>query len=380
MHVGITTFGCDSGKSGISSYTINVLQQFCETASDDSFEVVVAQDEKTIFMPRSHRAVPLVVVDTMRSPINDIFWHITGLPRLAASRKYDAMFFPAGNRRLPWNLCCPSVACIHDMSWLHVPGKYDRSRLFYLNRILPSLIRKLSKVITVSESSKKDIMAVTGLPSSKVQVIWNGADTGLYFPRDKQVCQQAIAQKYGIHRPYIMYISRLEHPGKNHVGLIHAYERLRKMHDIKHMLVLPGNDREHNELVHAAADASKYKDDIVFLGFTPTEDLPLLYGAADLFVFPSLYEGFGIPIAEAMHCGTPVCCSNVSSMPEVLGDAGLTFDPEDPVQMAQVMSQMLLDQALRQKCVDKGLERAKLFTWKETATRTLNAIREVARS
>lgn len=380
MHVGITTFGCDSGKSGISSYTINMLQQFCDSTTTDTFEVVVAQDEKTIFMPQSHRAVPLVVVDTLRSPIKDIFWHLTGLPKLAASRKYDVMFLPAGNRRLPWSLPCPSVACVHDMSWLHVPGKYDQSRLLYLNRALPSLIKKLSKVITVSESSKKDIMAVTGLPSSRVQVIWNGADTSIYFPRNKLVCQQSIATKYGIHLPFILYLSRLEHPGKNHVGLIHAYERLRNHHDVNHLLVLPGSDREKHEQIHAAADASKYKNDIVFLGFTPEEDLPLLFGAADLFVYPSLYEGFGIPIAEAMHCGTPVCCSNTSSMPEVIGDAGLTFDPEDPVQMAQVMSQMLLDHALRVKCVDRGLKRAQLFTWKETAARTLNAIREVARS
>lgn len=379
MHVGITTFGCDSGMSGISSYTINMLQQFCDLTTTDTFEVVVAQDEKTIFMPQSHRAVPIVVVDTLRSPIKDIFWHLTGLPKLARERKYDVMFLPAGNRRLPWNLPCPSVATVHDMSWLHVPGKYNRSRMVYLERVLPSLINKLSKVITVSESSKKDIMAVTGLPDNRVEVIWNGADTSLYYPRDKQTCQQAIAKKYGIHRSYIMYISRLEHPGKNHIGLIHAYERLRNNHDIKQMLVLPGNNREQNELVHAAAEASKYKNDIVFLGFTPNEDMPLLYGAADLFVFPSLYEGFGIPIAEAMHCGTPVCCSNVSSMPEVLGDAGRTFDPQDTVQMAQVMSEMLLDEALRMKSVDKGLERAKLFTWKETATRTLKAIREVAR-
>ena len=380
MHVGITTFGCDSGLSGISSYAINLLEQFCEITESDTFEVIVAQDEKAIFMPKSHRASPLVVVDTLRSPVKDIFWHINGLPKLAAERKYDVMFLPAGNRRLPWHMSCPSVGTVHDMSWLHVPNKYNKPRLFYVNKILPSLIRKLDTVITVSESSKKDILAVTGLPSSKVKVIWNGANTALYFPRDKQQCAELVGQKYGIHRPFIMYTSRLEHPGKNHVGLIHAYEHLRNTQKLNHLLVLAGNDRENSELVHAAADASKYKSDILFLGFTPNEDLPYLYGAADLFVFPSLYEGFGIPLAEAMHCGTPVCCSNVSSMPEVVGDAGRTFNPSDTNEMAKVMSDMLQDNILRLQCVEKGLERAKLFTWKEAATRTLNAIREVARS
>jgi len=279
---------------------------------------------------------------------------------------------------LPVSLPCPSVGTVHDFSSIHVEGKYDPARMFYIKRVLPFLIRRLTRVLTVSESSKKDIVEYAGVPGEQVTVTPNAADYQLYFPRDKKDVVPQICPKYGIRPPYVLYISRIEHPGKNHAGLIRAFSDLKASEHIPHSLVLTGSDWDRAEEVHRVADKSPYSDDIVFTGFAPTEDIPLLYCGADIFVFPSLYEGFGMPILEAMASGIPVACSNISSMPEVAGDTGILFDPYDEQSITEAMRRLLTDPDLLNVCRERGLERAKKYTWSATAALTLKVLREAA--
>lgn len=381
MRIGITTFGGDGGKSGISQYIIKLLEEFANIGRRHDIEVIVYRDEKAIFIPPSADFAALLYEVHLRTPVVNIAWHQVSLPRLCRERAYDVLFLPAGNRRLPVHVGCPTVGTVHDFSSIHVSGKYDAGRMFYIRHVLPFLIRRLSHVITVSESSCRDIVEYAGVAQRRVSIIPLGVDHKTFHPRDKAECARQMAQKYGFQPPYILYISRIEHPGKNHARLIEAFSRLKAKAAVPHQLVLAGSDWTRAEDVHKAAAASACAKDIVFTGFVPGADLPTFYGGAELFVFPSLYEGFGLPLLEAMVCGAPVACSNLSSMPEVAGDAGVLFDPYDEDDMARAMERVLLDPPFRENLVQLGLERARRYTWASTARKTLEVIEQtVARA
>jgi glycosyltransferase involved in cell wall biosynthesis len=300
------------------------------------------------------------------------------LSKWCKRRKYDALFLPAGNRRLPWKVPCPTVGTVHDFSSLHVQGKYDWKRMFYIRQVLPPLIRNLTRVVTVSESSKRDIVEYAGADDSKVDVIYSVVDHDVYFPTDADEARADIAKKYGVTQPYILYVSRLEHPGKNHVRLIEAFDLLKQEHNLPHQLLLAGSDWNGAEAVHERADKSKFSRDILFTGFAPVSDMPAMFRGCEVFAFPSLYEGFGLPILEAMACGAPTACSNISSMPEVAGDAALLFDPYDVESIADSLAKYLLDAPFRSSMSQKGREHSLGFNWAETARQTMNILQQAA--
>ena len=378
MKVGISTFGGDGGKSGISQYIIQLIREFARQPEGCTFEVMGYGDERDVFIPESGGMVHLPFGSHLRSPIRNVFWHQTSLPRYSHERAFDVLFLPAGNRRLPVYSPCPTVGTVHDFSSIHVPGKYDRARLFYITRVLPFLVRRLTHVLTVSESSKRDIVEYARVPEEKVTVTPLAADPRVYFPRDPHEAVELLTPRHAVRPPFILYTSRIEHPGKNHVRLIRAFADLKRKEHIPHQLVLAGTDRERAGEVHRTAEETGFAKDILFTGFVAAADLPLLYQAADIFVFPSLYEGFGLPILEAMACGTPVACSRISSMPEVAGDAALLFDPDDEASIASAIGSIMCATDLRKDLAARGLERSRQFSWARTAAQTLRVIRSVA--
>jgi len=379
MKIGISTFGGDGGKSGISQYIIQLMREFARQPGPDTFEVIGYREERDLFVPQSPAMLHLPFESNLHSPLRNVFWHQVSLPGLARRQKFDALFLPAGNRRLPITAPCPTVGTVHDFSSIHVPGKYDKARMIYILKVLPFLVRRLTHVLTVSESSKKDIVEYARVHENKVTVTPLAANPGVYFPRDPAEALAMLSPNCKVRPPYILYTSRLEHPGKNHARLIGAFAELKRKDKIPHQLVLAGSDWDRAAEVHLAAEQSGFAADILFTGFVSTQDLPLLMQAADVFVFPSLYEGFGLPILEAMACGTPVACSSISSMPEVAGDAGILFDPYDEGSIAAAIRSIITQSDLRKRIAARGLERSKLFSWSATTARTLEVLRSVAR-
>ena len=377
--IGVTTFGGDGGKSGISQYIIHLLTEFEKIQSNEQFEILTYQDEKRIYLPASQNFSILRFPSSFRNPMLNVAWHQLVLPYWCKKQDYDVLFLPSANRRLPLWAPCPTVGTVHDFSSIHVQGKYDPARMFYIKKVLPLLIRKLNKVITVSESSKKDIVEFAQVSGDKIIVTPEAADQSVYFPRDKEESQVLLAQKYKIRSPYICYVSRLEYPGKNHVRLIEAFKLLKQTEKIPHQLVLAGSDWSGAEEVHQAAEKSGFSKDILFTGFFPAADLPYLYSGCDLFVFPSLYEGFGLPILEAMSCKSPVICSNISSMPEVAGPEALLFDPYSVESIAQATLRLLADDSYREIYANQNYQRSLSFTWEKTARQTLQVLQEAAK-
>jgi glycosyltransferase involved in cell wall biosynthesis len=378
MRIAVSTFGGDGGKSGISQYIIQLLREFARQPRGNSFDVIGYADEKAVFVPPSPAIGHLAYGANLRGPIRNVLWHQVSLPGVCRRLQCDVLFLPAGNRRLTVSAPCPTVGTVHDFSSIHVPGKYDGARTFYITRALPFLIRRLTHVLTVSESSKRDIVEYAGVPENKVTVTPLAADPAVYFRRDPLEAAELLSRRHAIRPPFLLYTSRIEHPGKNHARLIRAFADLKRRHKIPHQLVLAGTDRERADEVHREAAQSGFADDILFTGFVAAEDLPLFYQAADIFVFPSLYEGFGLPILEAMACGTPVACSNVSSIPEVAGEAAVLFDPADEASIAAALWSIITEPELHARLAACGLARSAKFNWSRTAAQTLDAIRSVA--
>ena len=372
--IGVTTFGCDAGRSGIGTYLRRILEVWDSHENPPGIEILAHRAEEEVWGRNTF--AQRWVGDGLRGPLRNILWHQTRLGAACRKGRYDVLFLPAGNRRLPWSVPCASVGTVHDLSILHVPGKYDRAREFYITRVLPWLMNRLTRIITVSESSKRDIVEHARVPAQKVTVIPNGVDHRRFRLRDRDEARRRSAALLGTEDPFILFVSRIEHPGKNHARLIEAFSRFKATGEHPHKLVLAGKDWTRADEVHRTAEASPFASDIVFPGFADLEDLPFLYAASQMTAFPSLYEGFGIPVLEAMACGAPVACSNTSSLPEVAGDAALLFDPEDPASMADALLRLTTDHDLRERLITEGLSWCRRFSWEAAARRTLEVLRE----
>lgn len=374
LKIGYITFGCDSGRSGIGRYAIELLRELAALRDELTVEAVGHADEKEIFAAGLDINW-LNVSDFYRSPLKNILWHQFNLQNMARKRGWQAVFLPAGNRRLPLFCDVPSVGVVHDFSALHVADKYDRNRMLYISRVLPFLMRRLTSVVTISESSKADIVNFAHVPEERITIIHHGVDHNRYQPAAIEDCRTQVNRKFSFEGPYILYISRIEHPGKNHLNLIRAFEMLKRETGLPHRLILAGSDWDRSAEVHAGAGNSDYSSQIIFTGFAKNEDLPVLLNGCDLFVFPSMYEGFGMPILEAMACRVAVACSNVSSMPEVAGDAAELFDPQSPESIRQAMQKILCDQSYRNYLQQKGFARAQDFTWRNTGRKTFEIVK-----
>jgi glycosyltransferase involved in cell wall biosynthesis len=377
MKVLVTTFGGDGGKSGVSQYIIQFLRYCREFGPDMQFDVLLYDDEKSVYTDHDPGLNPICQDERWRKATVNILWHQIGYPAFCRRQGYDVVFIPGGNRRLPWRSPCPTVVTCHDLGILHVPDKYDAVHAFYNRRVLPGLLRRQTRILTVSEASKQDIVSYAGVPADRIDVTYNGVDHETYQPGDAGEARAYVRERYGVDTPYLLYIARIDHPGKNHIRLIEAFNRLKGATGLPHTLVLAGSDWSRADEVHAAAEQSEFAKNIVFTGFAPSADLPALYRGADLFVFPSLFEGFGIPVIEAMNCGIPVACAEISCLPEIAGDAAVYFDPYDIASIADALQRLLTDPALRAECVTTGKNRAKRYNWCDTVKRTVEILRQL---
>ncbi len=371
MKILISACATDNGKSGIGQYTRAIIEQFVRQPGD-SLQLTIYTDHEASFLEdlTVRPEVNVVALPRMfKSVIGSLVWHFFVLPILTLLRNPDLVLFLAANRRLSWIPWVPTIAVVHDLSQLHIKGKYDAFRTFYVLRILTFLMRRASRVVSVSHSTRRDLVSYARVRKARVSVVHNGAE----LARFTQAGSPEVLDKYGIDRPYLIYTARLEHPGKNHVNLIRAFSKMRNHREMQ--LVLAGSPWNGAEAIYDEVTRLELEEHVVFTGFVPDADLPMLVQTAEVFVFPSLFEGFGIPLLEAMASSTAVCASNRSSLPEVAGSAALLFDPEDSDDMARVVQEALLIPELRAELVYRGRKRADRFTWQKSAAELLNECR-----
>jgi len=308
------------------------------------------------------------------SPLTRILWEQTGLPRSARALRLDLLHAPvyAGPRMAP----CPQVVTLHDLSFYLYPELFRRSNRVYLQRATRMTARRAARVIAVSESTRQDAIRLLDLPAEKVVTIPNGVDTEMRPLPDDAPERQALRERHGLEGPFMLYVGTLE-PRKNLVTLVEAYGKLIQTHLVPHQLVIGGAKGWFYQSVFERVEELGLAPDVRFLGYLPQNELALWYNLADAFVYPSLYEGFGLPPLEAMACGTAVITSNVSALPEVVGQAGITVDPHDVDGLCEAMWRLVSDQALRRDLGRAGMERARRFRWIETAQSTARLYHKV---
>jgi glycosyltransferase involved in cell wall biosynthesis len=265
------------------------------------------------------------------------------------------------------------INTIYDIIPYLFPETYTFSTSFRFKCILPITLKISDKIIVISHHTKKDIIKHFKIPEDKIKVIHLAANENYKPLKENEI--NKVRKKYNLNYPFILYVGGLE-PKKNIPTLLKALYKLKKQ-GIEHKLVITGEKRWKYKSIFETMEKLNLQRDVIFTGYVPDEDLPALYNAADLFVYPSLYEGFGLPPLEAMQCGTPVITSNTSSLPEVVGDAGIMVNPYDVDELANEMYEVLTNDGLRDELSKKGLERAKLFSWKKCAEETLKVYEEV---
>ena len=308
-----------------------------------------------------------------------MLWHLFVLPFwIRRHRKeFDGFVICAANRRVCAWYPLPTTATVHDLANFHVPGKYSRLRMFYLAHVLPHFAKKAQRLVAVSGATKADMVRFWKCRDEDVTVLYNGlpgrgTGDGRQQAYDNKISATADAQA-------ILYISRIEHPGKNHVRLIEAYGRLPRAVAEAHPLVIAGADWKDAETVHAAAAASPHAAFIRFTGFVPEGELEQLWDAAGFYVFPSLFEGFGLSLVEAMARGIPCACSNNGSLGEIAGDAALTFDPENAGEIADALLRLVSEpEQERSARIARGRDWVKRYSWADHAAGLVNLLEGAA--
>jgi glycosyltransferase involved in cell wall biosynthesis len=270
----------------------------------------------------------------------------------------------------------PTVVTVHDVSFLEYPEYFTLARRLQLQLTVSRSVKRAAGILTVSEFSRDAIARAYGLDAAKVRVVHNAANPGFRIVgRDR--AQQSVKESLHFDAPFILSVGDLQ-PRKNQIGLIAAFAQLLAEYpQIPHHLVLAGKETWFAAKVKEAARTSGFASRIHFTGYVPDTELLQLYNACECFVFPSFYEGFGLPILEAMACGRAVACSNTSAMPEVAAGTALLFDPRQTGDIKRALTDILLDPELRGQLERLGTHRAAFFNWEKSARATLEVYREV---
>lgn len=369
MRIAFSAFNLDGGKSGVGTYVLGLLKSLQGIDLHNHYDLFFKKTDAGL-LPNENASFHLIPTQNwLGKPIPNILWHNMIFPRLAKKNHYDLLHVPT-MRRIPMVKACPLVATVHDLAPFVLEGKYDPLRMMYHKYYLKRAIHQCDRVITVSKATKADILKFTQYPEEKIDVIYSGVDARLFRPINYQVARDTIADKYGLKHAYFIYVSRIEHPGKNHLRLIQAFEQFIKREKTSHYLVLVGADWSRADLVKKYVARSDLKDRIIFLGFVPKIDIVSLYNACDLMIFPSLYEGFGFPVLEAMACGAPVICSSTPALKEIANGHAMLFDPMNVKEMSYCIS-LAFEEGNDLQKRERALEYARTFTWTECAKQTL---------
>lgn len=271
----------------------------------------------------------------------------------------------------------PVVASVHDISFLEHPEYFTWMRASQLRITVRRTVQRAARVLTPSEFSRRCVLRAYDLPPERVEVV-PIAVSPMFRPVSREAAAAAVRRRHGISGPYVITVGDLQ-PRKNQIGLIRGFESLiAENPQLPHKLVIVGKDTWFSSRILQAARSSRASGRIHFTGWVNDDELLDLYNAADLLVFPSFYEGFGLPVLEAMACGRAVACSNSSAMPEVADSCALLFDPSSTAEMVRAMRDLLVDAELRSRMERLGQQRASLFTWERTARRTLEIYYEIA--
>jgi glycosyltransferase involved in cell wall biosynthesis len=369
MRVAIDARGINWYKgTGIGTYTDKLLRHLIKMDKDNYYHIYWSGDNYEEFQHNNTQVL-------MASKKYHRFFEQNYFPENSKRDSIDIFHVPQNGIGLCENLECKKIATMHDLIPYIMPETVGRGYLLKFLKDVPKVIELCDSIITVSEWSKQDILKFFPIDKDKVFVTPLAAED-IYKPIDKEKCREFLTKQYGIRTPFILYIGGFS-PRKNVKALINAFSKVYKNLDADYSLVIVGATKDQGEYLSQFSSNLDLASRIIFTGFAPEEHLPILYNGCEAFVYPSLYEGFGLPPLEAMNCGTPVITSNLTSIPEVVADAGILINPHNDSELEEALLRLLNDEDLRKKYSKKGLQRAKNFSWEITAAKTLEVYKKV---
>lgn len=361
MRIAVNTrFLLSSKMEGFGWYTLEIVKRLVEKHPEHEFIFFFdrAYDPRFIF---SNNVTPVVLNPPARHPILFFIWFEFAVYRALKKYKVDVFFSPDGYLSLRSKV--PQIAVIHDLNFEHYPNDIPFSARHYLRYFFPKFARKAAQIITVSEYSKNDISTTYSIDKEKITVAWNSA-SDLFSPiieSEKYRIQEELTKG----KPYFLFVGAL-HPRKNVKRLIDAFESYQASENPTHELVIVGESLWKNKSFQLQLPDS-LKEKIHFTGHLPLKELADVMGAASVFTFVPYFEGFGIPLVEAMKCGTPILAGNLTSIPEVAGNAALYCNPFDVNDIFTKMKEITSNDELCMRLIENGLDRSKLFSWENSA-------------
>lgn len=353
-------------KTGIGYYTEGLVKNIIKQYAQNEYFINVfsykkPEAAKEMLSAYENRNTRVNVCRFMPLKIYKLIWSVIPIPYYVFFKeKVDITHF--FNYYIPPFVRGKKVTTIHDMTIKAYP-----ETVRFLSRVMAKLnlrttCKRATRIITSSEFSKREIMKYLKIPAEKISVLYSGVDLEVYKPCEDERVKEAVKYKYGIEGDYYLYLGTLE-PRKNIERLILAYEMAKESNNDIPKLVIAGKKGWMYADIFKMISERKLEQDVIFTGYVDCEDAPVLMSAAVAFVFPSLYEGFGMPPLEAMACGTPVITSNCASLPEVVGDAAILVDPYSVEEISEALKKLHIDKELCRTLEERGIERAKFFAW-----------------
>lgn len=368
MKIGIMLRAIDE-KFGIGIYTQNIVESLLKLNGEHQY-VLFYNAEKHLGKYSHQPNVEEKVVKAF----SKLLWDQIAIPLAAKQAKVDVLFHTKFT--VPFFTNCKTVMVLHGASWFVHPELYDNKLdLAYIKAIMPLYCRRANAIISNSHLTKNDFVSILHVPSEKIRTIYFGVNPIFKQIQDRKILND-IKEKYNLPDRFILTVSRYD-PRKNFGTIFKAFTKCQDAGVMK--LVAVGKDSDKYK-IDCNISESGFEKDVIFPGYVEQNDLPAFYNLAELFIFPSVYEEFGIPLLEAMACGCPIVASNTGAIPEITGGAAFLSDLYDADSMANGIDQITHDSLFRQSLIEKGLQRAKLFNWGNSARKTLNILEGVIKS
>jgi glycosyltransferase involved in cell wall biosynthesis len=355
-------------KEGYSRFIISLVNELLKKNPQDAF-LCVYDSKKSIPFSNAPNVIFKSIGPRARYPLTWKFWYDISLPMVAKQFNADCLISPDGFCSLTTKI--PQVVVIHDLAFLHYPQGINAIYAAYYKLFTPLFIAKAAHIVTVSEFSKADIVKHYPNAKNKISVVYNAAEKE-FSPID-DTTKDLVKQKITEGKEFFLYVGAI-HPRKNLINLLKGFSWFKKRYQSNMKLVLVGRMAWKNELFLKQLETYKYRNDVVVMGYVEEAKLQEIVGAAYTLVYPSYWEGFGLPVLEAMQSGVPTIIANNSSLPEIASEAGYLVDPEDPEAWGQAMGILFKDENHRNQLIQNGLLRAKDFSWESSAQKLKSII------
>lgn len=352
--------------TGIGTYTYQLINCLNRIDNINNYLLFTPDNSKcTISLKNNFK------INSITKKLGGDFWNEINIPNILEHRDIELYHIPQNGVGLPYDKKCNFVITLHDIIPYKMPETVSDRYLKIFSDQIPMTVSQCDGIITVSNHSKKDIIEAFKFPEDKIYVTPLAAED-IYRPLNKKLSKNIIKEHYSIDTDFILYVGGFS-PRKNIIGLIESFSKVLHSYKKNLLLVIAGKKGKSYDTYKKRVEQLNISDKVIFPGFISIDHLPYLYNASELFVYPSFYEGFGLPPIEAMSCGVPVIGSNCTSVPEVLGNSGLLVDPNNIDELSNSILKILNDKNLKKNLIVSGLMRSSELSWEKTAKQTLSA-------